>query len=176
MTFGSWLIISIIWWICTLGMSIFIEINIFLTTCFLSHNVAIPRSVETLSQLLDILTYFHHSCPAPHYICSLYTDQFQLTGHSLDSSDIVLYEWLFPHNWPSLWWLSMGLMYIYWYFCVTYMFYIAEKPGAGFNPGGQIPPPPKDCSCPSPPPSPLPPQGHVSRLNPGGLGQFMSGV
>ena len=27
------------------------------------------RGVETLSQLLDILTYFHHSCPAPHILC-----------------------------------------------------------------------------------------------------------
>ena len=27
------------------------------------------RGVKTLSQLLDILTYFHHSCPAPHILC-----------------------------------------------------------------------------------------------------------
>ena len=26
----------------------------------------ICRGVETLSQLPDILIYFHHSCPAPH--------------------------------------------------------------------------------------------------------------
>ena len=43
--------------------------DIFLTTCFLVYchiMWAIPRGVETLSQLLDILTYFHHSCPAPY--------------------------------------------------------------------------------------------------------------
>ena len=27
------------------------------------------RGVETLSQLPDILAYFHHSCPVPHILC-----------------------------------------------------------------------------------------------------------
>ena len=27
------------------------------------------RGVEIVSQLPDILTYFHHSCPAPHTLC-----------------------------------------------------------------------------------------------------------
>ena len=30
--------------------------------------IFIVRGVETLSQLPDILTYFHHSCPAPHIL------------------------------------------------------------------------------------------------------------
>ena len=29
----------------------------------------------------------------------LYTVRFQFTGHSLDLSDNVLYDWLFPHHW-----------------------------------------------------------------------------
>ena len=31
------------------------------------------------------------------YTCTLYTVQFQFTGHSLDLSDNVLHGWLFPH-------------------------------------------------------------------------------
>jgi len=37
--------------------------------------------------------------------CSIYieyTAQFQFTGHSLDLSDNVLHDWLFPHHWTYL--------------------------------------------------------------------------
>ena len=30
---------------------------------------------------------------------TLYTARFQFTGHSLDLSDNVLHDWLFPHPW-----------------------------------------------------------------------------
>ena len=33
-----------------------------------TEHSSIIRGVETLSQLPDILTYFHHSCPAPHIL------------------------------------------------------------------------------------------------------------
>ena len=33
------------------------------------YSVHTCRGVETLSWLPDILTYFHHSCPAPHILC-----------------------------------------------------------------------------------------------------------
>ena len=39
----------------------------------------ISRGVGTLSQLMDILAYFHHSCPAPHVLCIQF---------SFDSPDI----------------------------------------------------------------------------------------
>ena len=29
----------------------------------------VTRSMETLSQLQYILTYFHYSCPVPHILC-----------------------------------------------------------------------------------------------------------
>ena len=44
-------------------------------TCTCSKAVSIcnvhyhSQGMETLTQLLDILTYFHHSCPAPHILC-----------------------------------------------------------------------------------------------------------
>ena len=50
--------------------------------------------MEVVSQLLDILAYFHHSCPAPN----IHAAQFQFTGHSLDLLDNVLHDWLFPHH------------------------------------------------------------------------------
>ena len=31
-----------------------------------------------------------------------YTAQFQFTGHSLDLSDNVLHDWLFPHPWTQI--------------------------------------------------------------------------
>ena len=37
-----------------------------------SHKDSVMISgVETLSQLPEILTYFHYSCPAPHIFCML---------------------------------------------------------------------------------------------------------
>ena len=51
--------------------------------------------LEIVSQLPHILTYFHHSCPAPiYFVYSLV----QFTGHSLDLSDNVLHDWLSPHH------------------------------------------------------------------------------
>ena len=38
------------------------------------------------------------SSPLSCYPCTLYTVQFQFTGHSLDLSDNVLHDWLFPHH------------------------------------------------------------------------------
>ena len=35
------------------------------------------RDVETLSRLPDILTYFHHSCPAPHILCIQFNSIYQ---------------------------------------------------------------------------------------------------
>ena len=52
--------------------------------------------VEIVSQLPDILVYFHHCSPY-----TLYTVHFQFSGHSLDLLDNVLYDWLFPHHCPS---------------------------------------------------------------------------
>ena len=42
----------------------------------------------------------HFGLFSTHLSCSPYTSytaQFQLTGHSLDISDNVLHDWLFPH-------------------------------------------------------------------------------
>ena len=44
------------------------------------HKSSYIQGVETLSQLSNILTYF------------------QFTRHSLDLSDNVPYDWLFPHH------------------------------------------------------------------------------
>ena len=54
----------------------------------------IDMGVETLSQLLDICTYFHHSCPVPHILCiqfsfNLLETMSCMTGcfHTTDHSD-----------------------------------------------------------------------------------------
>ena len=49
----------------------------------------------------DVETAGHFDLFSPLLSCSpfnLYTVQFQFTGHSLDLSDNVLHDWLFPHN------------------------------------------------------------------------------
>ena len=48
-----------------------------------------------------ILAYFHFGLFSTLLSCypyTLYTAQFQFTGHSLDLSDNVLHVWLFPHH------------------------------------------------------------------------------
>ena len=46
-------------------------------------STCVYRDVEALSQLLDIFTYIHHSCRAPHILCIQF-------GYQTMS-------WLFPH-------------------------------------------------------------------------------
>ena len=56
------------------------------TICTCTQNA---DSVEKLSRLMDILTYFHSTCPAAHIPYTLYTVLFQFTKNSLDLLDTI---------------------------------------------------------------------------------------
>ena len=51
-----------------------------------------------------------------HFPFILYTAQFQFAGRSLDLSDNVLYDWLFPYLWLYLFDVSMSLSMYYLFF------------------------------------------------------------
>ena len=59
-----------------------------LWSCQSTCTVHVNRVVETLRQLLSLYPY----------TCTLYSVQFQLTGHSLHYFIVVLHDWLFPHH------------------------------------------------------------------------------
>ena len=73
------------------------------------------RGEETLSQLQDILTYFHHYCSAS---CILHI-QFN-SRHSMDN---VLHDWLFPHHCIYMCIHTYVYIHTYIYTCIhTYIY------------------------------------------------------
>ena len=56
------------------------------------------RDVETLSQPPDILTSTTLVLLSISFVNCIYTVYFLFTGHSLDVSDNVLHDWMFPHH------------------------------------------------------------------------------
>ena len=54
-------------------------------------------NIESTARHVDLFPTLLSCSPYTKY--TLYTVQFQFTGHSLDLLDNVLHDLLFPHNW-----------------------------------------------------------------------------
>ena len=107
------------WWYCTCSV-------------YMCSLISYIRVVETLSQLSDILIYFHHSCPAPHIHVPVRCIQFSFRIYCTFTRSIRQCPALLAVSTPlPCTWLF--LLYMYMCTCYMYVHCVTCSWNNGFN-------------------------------------------